>query len=67
MSAVPSNLPAANDPSDIDPLETQEWLDALDAVLDRLPNLRLDPDAADVHVTGLTFRAPVTLPVLFGS
>ncbi len=35
MSAVPSNLPAANDPSDIDPLETQEWLDALDAVLDR--------------------------------
>ena len=40
---------------------------ALDAVLDRLPNLRLDPDAEDVHVTGLTFRAPVTLPVLFGS
>jgi len=35
MSAVPSNLPAANDPNDIDPLETQEWLDALDAVLDR--------------------------------
>jgi cytochrome P450 len=40
---------------------------ALDAVLDRLPNLRLDPDAEDVHVTGLTFRAPATLPVLFGS
>jgi cytochrome P450 len=39
---------------------------ALDAVLDRLPNLRLDPDAEDVHVTGLTFRAPATLPVLFG-
>jgi pyruvate dehydrogenase E1 component len=31
MSAVP-NPPAANDP---DSLETQEWLDALDAVLDR--------------------------------
>jgi cytochrome P450 len=38
----------------------------IDAVLDRLPNLRLDPDAADVHVTGLTFRAPATLPVVFG-
>jgi pyruvate dehydrogenase E1 component len=31
MSAVP-NTPAANDP---DSLETQEWLDALEAVLDR--------------------------------
>jgi cytochrome P450 len=39
---------------------------ALDAVLDRLPNLRLDPDAEDVHVTGLTFRAPAVLPVVFG-
>jgi cytochrome P450 len=38
----------------------------IDAVLDRLPNLRLDPDAEGVHVTGLTFRAPATLPVVFG-
>jgi len=38
----------------------------IDAVLDRLPKLRLDPDAEDVHVTGLTFRAPATLPVVFG-
>jgi len=38
----------------------------VDAVLDRLPNLRLDPDAEDVHVTGLTFRAPARLPVVFG-
>ena len=38
----------------------------IDAVLDRLPNLRLDPDADDVHVTGLTFRAPARLPVVFG-
>ena len=38
----------------------------IDAVLDRLPNLRLDPDGEDVHVTGLTFRAPATLPVVFG-
>ena len=36
MSAVPQDLPAANDPVDIDPVETQEWLDALEAVLDRL-------------------------------
>jgi pyruvate dehydrogenase E1 component len=32
MSAVPQNKPAANDP---DALETQEWLDALEAVIDR--------------------------------
>jgi cytochrome P450 len=38
---------------------------ALNALLDRLPGLRLDPSAADVHVTGLTFRSPVALPVLF--
>lgn len=37
----------------------------LNALLDRLPNLRLDPEAPDVHVTGLAFRAPRTLPVLF--
>jgi pyruvate dehydrogenase E1 component len=35
MSAVPSKLPAANDPVDIDALETSEWLDALEAVIDR--------------------------------
>jgi pyruvate dehydrogenase E1 component len=33
MSAVPS-FPAANDP-DVDALETREWLDALEAVIDR--------------------------------
>ena len=38
----------------------------MDAVLDRLPNLRLDPEAEDVHVAGLTFRAPARLPVVFG-
>jgi len=35
MSAVPSQRPAANDPQDIDALETSEWLDALEAVIDR--------------------------------
>lgn len=39
---------------------------ALNAILDRLPGLRLDPDAEDVHVTGFVFRAPTSLPVLFG-
>jgi len=39
---------------------------ALDAILDRLPNLRLDPQAQDVHVTGRAFRSPVSLPVVFG-
>ena len=38
---------------------------ALNALLDRLPNLRLDPDGRDVHITGLAFRAPTSLPVLF--
>jgi cytochrome P450 len=38
---------------------------AINAILD-LPNLRLDPDADDVHISGLAFRAPNALPVLFG-
>jgi cytochrome P450 len=38
----------------------------LNAVLDRLPNLRLDPGADDPHVHGLVFRSPPSLPVLFG-
>jgi cytochrome P450 len=38
---------------------------ALELMLDRLRGLRLDPDAEDVHITGLIQRAPETLPVLF--
>ncbi len=34
MSAVPQS-PALNDPKDTDALETQEWMDALEAVLER--------------------------------
>jgi cytochrome P450 len=37
----------------------------LNAIFDRLPGLRLDPAAEDVHITGLTFRSPLELPVLF--
>jgi cytochrome P450 len=38
---------------------------ALDAVLDRLPNLRLDPDAPAPVIQGLAFRGPDALPVRF--
>jgi cytochrome P450 len=38
---------------------------AIAALLRRLPSLRLDPDARDVHVSGMGFRAPECLPVLF--
>jgi len=34
-------------------------------LLDRLPNLRLDPDAERPYITGMTFRAPNALPVVF--
>ena len=37
----------------------------LDAVLDRLPGLRLDPGGDDTHIHGLLFRSPPNLPVLF--
>ncbi len=38
----------------------------IEALLDRLPNLRLDPAAEDIHIAGREFRAPRRLPVLFG-
>jgi cytochrome P450 len=37
----------------------------LDIILDRLPNLRLDPDAEPPLIEGLAFRGPRALPVLF--
>ena len=37
----------------------------LNAVLDRLPGLRLDPGAEDLHIHGLLFRSPPNLPVRF--
>ena len=39
----------------------------LERCLDRLAGLRLDPDATDVHMTGLGFRLPTRLPVVFSS
>ena len=34
-------------------------------LLDRLPDLRLDPEAEAPYITGMTFRAPNALPVIF--
>jgi cytochrome P450 len=38
---------------------------ALNALLDRLPDLRLDSSAPAPHVVGVAFRAPAALPVEF--
>ena len=38
---------------------------ALEVMIDRLPNLRLDPDASDVHIAGLFTRTAVHLPCLW--
>lgn len=46
-------------------LARMETTVALNEVLDRLPGLRLDPAAEDVHITGTGFRAPRELPVRF--
>jgi cytochrome P450 len=40
---------------------------ALNVLLDRLPDLRLDPAGDDPHIRGQVFRSPTSLPVLFGS
>jgi cytochrome P450 len=39
---------------------------ALNLLLDRLPDLRLDP-GGDPHIRGQVFRSPTSLPVSFGS
>ncbi|MHB8342650.1 MAG: cytochrome P450, partial [Mycobacteriales bacterium] len=43
-------------------LETRH---VVDAVFDRLPNIRLEAAAGDPHIHGLTFRSPTHLPVRF--
>ena len=47
-------------------LARMEMRVALNLLLDRLPNLRLDPEAADPHIRGQVFRSPTAIPVLFG-
>jgi cytochrome P450 len=39
---------------------------AINALLDRLPNLRLDPDAEPPRIIGLYERGATAIPVLFG-
>lgn len=46
-------------------LARMEMRTALCAVLDRLPGLRLDPDAPEPWITGLMFRMPTALPVVW--
>lgn len=38
---------------------------AVNALLNRVRDLRIDPEAEDVHVRGYAFRSPVSLPVVF--
>jgi cytochrome P450 len=47
-------------------LARMETTVAMNAVLDRLPELRLDPDAEPPYITGMVFRAPPALPVAWG-
>ena len=46
-------------------LARMEMRTAMNSILDRLPNLRLDPDASRPWVTGLLFRMPTAVPVVF--
>ena len=46
-------------------LARMEMRTAVNAVLDRMPGLRLDPDVSEPWITGLLFRTPTALPVVF--
>ena len=46
-------------------LARMEMRVGLDAILDRLPNLRLDPDAPEPVIQGLAFRGPEAIHVVF--
>ncbi len=37
----------------------------LECLFERLPGLRMDPEAEDVHISGRMFRSPLALPVVF--
>ena len=47
-------------------LARMEMTRALNALLDRLPNLRLDPEQPPPQIRGLGMRAPSAIHVLFG-
>lgn len=46
-------------------LARMEMRSAVEALLDRFDDLRLDPDVDDPHIHGERFRSPTSLPVLF--
>jgi cytochrome P450 len=46
-------------------LARMEMTTALNIMLDRLPNLRFDPNVETPTISGLMFRSPPALPVLF--
>jgi cytochrome P450 len=46
-------------------LARMEMRVGLETILDRLPNLRLDPDAPEPVIQGLAFRGPVALHVTY--
>ena len=45
-------------------LARMETTVAMETILDRLPKMRLDPAADDVHIRGRAFRSPASLPVV---
>jgi cytochrome P450 len=45
-------------------LARMETTVAMETILDRLPNLGLDPTADDVHIRGRAFRSPQSLPIV---
>ena len=47
------------------PLARMETSVAINALLDRLPDLHLDPGAPDPVINGVAFRSPTALPVQF--
>jgi cytochrome P450 len=47
-------------------LARMEMRVAVNALLDRLPDLRLDPNVEAPYIHGLMFRSPNALPVVFG-
>lgn len=48
-------------------LARMEMRIAMNLLIDRLPNLRLDPDVDDQHIRGQVFRSPAALSVVFDS
>jgi len=46
-------------------LARMEMRVAMNLLIDRLSNLRFDPEAEDLHIRGQVFRSPAALPMVF--